>query len=117
MAAASALAGAALAIVAHAIAVRIGGGRNHSGEGTGDKGEESGQDNEALHGLFPQAMDDGQLSAGRTLLTRMVALMVRPPDRGVILHMEEGRYFRTYFWMRQFSVSATKISSRGDTAM
>jgi hypothetical protein len=57
----------------------------------------------------------------RTLLTRMVALTVGPTDRGVILHTEEGSirggYFRTYFWMRQFSVSATKISSRGDTAM
>jgi hypothetical protein len=66
-------------------------------------------------------MDDGQFPADRTLLTRMVALMVGPPGRGVILHMEEDRirggYFRTYFWMRQFSVSATKISSRGDTAM
>jgi hypothetical protein len=52
---------------------------------------------------------------------RVVALTARPPDRGVILHMKEDRirdgYFRTYFWMRQFNVSATKISSRGDTAM
>jgi hypothetical protein len=51
----------------------------------------------------------------------MVALTAGPPGRGVILHLEEDRirggYFRTYFWMRQFSVSATKISSRGDTAM
>jgi hypothetical protein len=101
--------------------MRVGGGRGHGGEGTGDKSEQSGQDNEALHGTFPQAMDDGQLPGRRTLLTRMVALTVGPTDRGVILHMEEGSisdgYFRTYFWMRQFSVSATKISSRGDTAM
>lgn len=82
-------------------------------------------------------MDDGQLPADRPLVTRMVALMVRPPAPSVILHMEEelqkadrGRfdppvclgvtprsYFRTYFWTRQFSVSATKISSRGEIAM
>jgi hypothetical protein len=36
-------------------------------------------------------MDDGQLPAGRTLLTRMVALMVRPPDSSVIPHIEEDR--------------------------
>ncbi len=29
----------------------------------------------------------------------------------------EARYVRTYFCTRQFSVSATKISSRGLTAM
>ena len=77
-----------------------------------------------------------QLPAGRKLVTRTVAITLRPAGGGVIPHMEEdsrerfegesmpdGRrtwpdsYFLTYFWTRQFSVSATKISSRGDTAM
>jgi hypothetical protein len=67
------------------------GSRNHRGEGPGDKGEESSQDNEALRGSFPRAIDDGQLPVRRTLLTRMVALMVGPSDPSVILHMEEDR--------------------------
>jgi hypothetical protein len=49
----SALPQAALAIGAHAIAVLVGGGWNNRGKGTGNKSEQSGKNNEALHLIFP----------------------------------------------------------------
>jgi hypothetical protein len=85
----SALAGAALAIGLEAIAMRVGGGGCRRGERTGDKGEQGGHDDEALHVAF---LDAGywQLPADRRLVTRIVAATMRPADRGRILHMDEA---------------------------
>jgi hypothetical protein len=49
----SALARAALAVSFEAIAMRIGGGRRHHSERTGDKGEQDGENDEAFHVAFP----------------------------------------------------------------
>jgi len=49
----SALPQAALAIVAHAIAVRIGGGWRHCGENTADRDQQGRKKNEVLHLFFP----------------------------------------------------------------
>ena len=70
----SALAGAALAIGLEAIAMRIGGGRRHRSERAGDKGEQDGDNDEALHVAFLGVdAGDWQLPADRRLMTRIVA--------------------------------------------
>jgi hypothetical protein len=52
----SALPQAALALVAKTIAMRIGAGGSHRGEGTGDKGKQNRNNDEALHMAFPWDM-------------------------------------------------------------
>ena len=49
----SAFTSTALAIGLEAIAMRIGGGRGHRGERAGDKGEQDGENDEALHVAIP----------------------------------------------------------------
>src|SRR5690348_2577483 len=48
----SALAEAALAVLTHAVTVLVGGRRCDRGEGAGDEGEQSRNENEALHLVF-----------------------------------------------------------------
>ena len=77
----------------------------------------------AGQGVIPHMEEDGQDPAGAEsmlgnpdhahFLTRFLHAN-RFPLR---LKTLQTGYALTYFWMRQFSVSATKISSRGDTAM
>jgi hypothetical protein len=49
----SALAQTGLAVLTHAVAVLVGGGRNYRSKGAGNEGEQSRNKNEALHLIFP----------------------------------------------------------------
>jgi hypothetical protein len=67
--------------------VRVGGGGSRRGERTGDKGEQDGKNDEAIHVAFPFRR---QLTASTWgLVTRIVMPTVGTADRDRIIRIDE----------------------------
>jgi hypothetical protein len=80
---------AALAVSFEAVAMRVGGGGRHRGECTGEKGEQDGENDEALHVAFPFRRQLTASTCGRPV-TRTVTPTMRPAEPHRILHLDEA---------------------------